>query len=418
MSSEKATEQTPLATSSGAADVTSVGRCARSPCLAIGSTILVIAIAVVFIVIWSQDPRLQAACGAPVEPFEPAAKCGEQEWQSFAAEPEASLNRTLVLSGMQTATDVLAALAIANLTNLVLMNNEAERVCNAKSGSMPGAACGMRCTELMAEVRRSSPPRSSSVHVECIDRKNLGRGEGGFFEFVSERYDQLSGVVVFSQSTLTNAEGRQQVVSDLVTRAGPDGPPACNPDALRTMCPGGLVETSREFSLFNPVGAPCSSCEAPPSTDAETCPMLCNLTLWDRTFKQRSYPNVGRTADAHRVPSRSQQGVPCAQRVDRSRCTVRACSAGGPRLPEHDGRVAGGVCARAHGHRRPPVLPRVRAQHGQRHPPPAARALRAHPRRADEVRQPRGLALRRARHAVHLRLRLSARGRGGRGKHA
>ena len=196
-------------------------------------------------------------------------------------------NVTLVLGGMQNSADVRAALAIPGLSHLYLYNNAADEQCTATD--YPGANCGMRCAQLIASA--GAVPRGLSM--ECIDRPNLGRGEAGFFKYVVDHYATMNGAVIFSQSTLSNSEGRLAPVTELVRTAyasgtATSGPPACSltSDSLQTMCPGQLLTAGADWSIFRPTGRSCASCAPNPLVNtSDVCPTLCNVSLnGDRVF--------------------------------------------------------------------------------------------------------------------------------------
>ena len=182
---------------------------------------------------------------------------GHCEAQPFPPSPkERAAERTLVLGGMQTPADVVAALGIVGLTRLMLYNNAASRACDG-TDAVQGDQCGQSCAAILAAANASIP---RNVTVACVDRPNRGRGEAGFFQYVSEHYDDLAGIVVFSQSTLTNDENRLSYIAPLVTDAVPDGPPTCSDDAgpgdftrgfdtTTTMCKGELLDEAHNWTL-------------------------------------------------------------------------------------------------------------------------------------------------------------------------
>ena len=196
----------------------------------------------------------------------------------------ASSDVTLVLGGMMTPQDAAAALAIPGLTHLVMYNNEASSRCaSVEQASRRGSNCGQPCRDLMAEIANLTA--ASSVAARCVDRPNLGRGEGGFFQHVRDGYGSLGGVYIFSQSTVTNDEGRLAPVTALVREAAAgDSTPSCNgppSSTVSAMAPGQLLDAGRTWSLLNP--GTCARCA--PNTHADSqCRVLCNVTLLDRTF--------------------------------------------------------------------------------------------------------------------------------------
>lgn len=114
---------------------------------------------------------------------------------------------------------------------------------------------------------------------------------------MTRHYNELNGVIVFSQSTLTNDEGRLAPVSTLVSSG--ESTPACGPDvqdaSTSSMDPGQLLAASEGWSLLSPAGRSCSSCA--PNPGAGTA-VLCNITLLD----ERTFSNVGRATPGSMAP--------------------------------------------------------------------------------------------------------------------
>lgn len=220
---------------------------------------------------------------------------GCSEPQQLPTTPDESTpNITLVLGGMASLPDIEAAIAIPGLTNLILYNNEAATRCQGSS-EVQGDYCGLPCADLLSSLSGTSSRARSSVFVECVDRPNKGRGEGGFFQHVSERYDSLAGVYIFSQSTLINDEGRLAPITSLVTGAQRSGPPECSAmeQYPKPMCPGGLLRAGASWSLVSGRPQQCADCQ-PNANASDGCHTLCNISIGDGTFLGvRSYHNVG-----------------------------------------------------------------------------------------------------------------------------
>lgn len=238
------------------------------------ASLVVLALAVVVLTIATATS--QTGCSGPAEDgFNPAC--------AAAAVPDApvatSSNVSLVLSGMQTVGDVEAALRLPGLTHLWLYNNAATRACDATDAGARGAYCGMPCAQLLEAVNASG----SAVRLRCVDRPNSGRGEAGFFEHVVSQYEALDGTLVFSQSTLTNEQGRLEHVADYVASA--DSRPTClvgerthAPTDVSSMCAGQLLAGGVHWSLRQPAGRGCYACSTPVAAPA-TEELLCNVTL-------------------------------------------------------------------------------------------------------------------------------------------
>jgi len=97
---------------------------------------------------------------------------------------------------------------------------------------------------------------------------------GGFFLHVLLHYNDLSGVYIFSQSTLSGVEGRLGLVADLVwTARSSKGEPYCkyySPSCL----PGQLLNNQWSLSDY-----PCSTCSSKPVPGHSSSVLLsCNVT--------------------------------------------------------------------------------------------------------------------------------------------